>query len=273
MAAPSRARRVPWPYKQTAYTVAILVAIYGVTFVGGTAFHLFHGYQERKDLERKRLPSEIDCWVLSTSSAKPTRRFPKTAEEAGLTHDPEVFVAYAAEAAVESDNSPTLAQPILKTARAQAFAPVSLELAADWDGILDQLVRLILSARDDLEATKFTLGSGTNEPEGLLTGATTTVATAGAGALWMIFTSSKRCCPSVLRRCAMDREQDYLESGCEVCQHRSRYLGTGYADWQDFQHGLCDLELPGQRKHRDGVYHDHRFQDHCRAGPELLRDR
>ena len=80
--------------------------------------------------------------------------------------------SYATEALEASDNSPTLADDTLKTVRAQAFAPVSLELFEDWAQILDELGKLILGARDDLEAVKFVTGTGTNEPEGLLTGAT-----------------------------------------------------------------------------------------------------
>jgi HK97 family phage major capsid protein len=80
--------------------------------------------------------------------------------------------AYSTEAAVTADQSATLAQKTLTTVRATAFAPVSLELAEDWSNMLDQLGTLIQSAKNDLEAVKFAVGSGTNEPEGLITGAT-----------------------------------------------------------------------------------------------------
>jgi HK97 family phage major capsid protein len=134
------------------------------------------------------VPFQLDPTIVPTSngSRNPYRAICRTVSISGSNEWRQatsggMVAAYAAEAAVASDNSPTLAQPILKTARAQAFAPVSLELASDWDGILDQLGALILSARDDLEAVQFTTGSGTNAPEGLLVGATATVATAGAG--------------------------------------------------------------------------------------------
>jgi HK97 family phage major capsid protein len=86
--------------------------------------------------------------------------------------------AYAAEVAVASDNSPTLAQPTLRVVRAQAFAPVSLELAEDWGLINDQLGSLIQQAKDDLEATKFAVGTGTGEPEGVTVGGTAVSTTA-----------------------------------------------------------------------------------------------
>jgi HK97 family phage major capsid protein len=66
--------------------------------------------------------------------------------------------------------------------RAQCFVPVSIELTQDWDALQSELADMIQDAKDDLEATKFTSGSGTNEPSGLLTGATTTVNTASSGA-------------------------------------------------------------------------------------------
>jgi hypothetical protein len=49
-------------------------------------------------------------------------------------------------------------------------------------------------AKDDLEATKFALGSGTNEPFGVMTGATTVLTTAGTAtyALADLYASSRR---------------------------------------------------------------------------------
>jgi HK97 family phage major capsid protein len=89
--------------------------------------------------------------------------------------------SYATEASVNSDNSPALAQPPLIVKQARAFAPVSLELEQDWGGILDQLGALVQSAKDDLEATKFSVGTGVNEPEGIVVGATTGItSTTGA---------------------------------------------------------------------------------------------
>lgn len=93
-----------------------------------------------------------------------------------------VTAGYATEATEASDNSPTLAQPNLLMQRAQCFVPVSIELTQDWPELQTELANLIQDAKDDLEANKFTNGSGTNEPTGLITGATTVVTTAGSGA-------------------------------------------------------------------------------------------
>jgi len=70
--------------------------------------------------------------------------------------------------------------------RAQAFVPVSMELTQDWGAIQSELAEMIQDAKDDLEATKFTLGTGTNEPTGLVTGATTIVTGTGGAATFVI---------------------------------------------------------------------------------------
>lgn len=93
-----------------------------------------------------------------------------------------ITAAYAAEAAASSDNAPTLAQPTVSTERAQAFVPFSIEIGQDWPSLQSEMARLLQDAKDELEATKFVLGSGTNEPFGVITGATTTQTTATSGA-------------------------------------------------------------------------------------------
>jgi HK97 family phage major capsid protein len=132
------------------------------------------------------VPFQLDSTIVPTSSGSrnPLRQICRVESISGTNEwrsatSGQMVAAYATEALTASDNSPTLAQKTLTTVRAQAFAPVSIELSSDWSGIQDQLGALILSARDDLEAAKFTLGTGTNEPEGILVGATTTTATAG----------------------------------------------------------------------------------------------
>lgn len=91
-----------------------------------------------------------------------------------------VTAAYAGEAAPASDNSPTLAQPNAIVQRAECFVPVSIELTQDWGAIQDELANLIQDAKDDLEAVQFSTGTGTAPaPQGLVTGASSTVTAAG----------------------------------------------------------------------------------------------
>ena len=93
-----------------------------------------------------------------------------------------ITAGYGTEATEASDNSPTLAQPTLTTVRAFAFVPVSIELTQDWGEIQSELAQAIQDGKDDLEASKFTSGSGTNEPFGVLTGATNTTTAGGVAA-------------------------------------------------------------------------------------------
>lgn len=131
------------------------------------------------------VPYTLDPTVIPTSnySVNPFRQISRTETITGLTWNGVtsggVTAAYASEATEASDNSPTFAQPTLNVVRAQCFVPVSFELAQDWPAVQSELASLISDAKDDLEATKFTTGSGTGEPTGIITGATSTQAASG----------------------------------------------------------------------------------------------
>jgi HK97 family phage major capsid protein len=84
-----------------------------------------------------------------------------------------ITAAFQAEAAATTDNSPTLAQPTVSTEMARAFVPFSIEIGQDWGSFQSEMSQMFADAKDVLEATKFALGSGTNEPFGVITGATT----------------------------------------------------------------------------------------------------
>lgn len=135
------------------------------------------------------VPYTLDPTIIPTSnlSVNPFRAISSVEQIAGTNEwrgltSAGVSAAYAAEGTEASDNSPTLAQPTLTVVRAQCFVPVSIELTQDWGAVEAGLSGLIQDAKDDLEATQFLTGNGTNAPFGLLTGATTTVSSAGAGA-------------------------------------------------------------------------------------------
>jgi len=80
-----------------------------------------------------------------------------------------VTAGYTTEATEASDNAPTFAQPSISAHRAQAFVPVSIEAFEDIANLAGDLLMMFSDARDRLEATKFTLGSGVNEPKGIIT--------------------------------------------------------------------------------------------------------
>jgi HK97 family phage major capsid protein len=84
-----------------------------------------------------------------------------------------ITAGFAAEAAASTDNSPTLAQPTVSTEKGSAFVPFSIEIGQDWGSFASEMAKMFQDGKDIIEATKFALGSGTNEPFGVITGATT----------------------------------------------------------------------------------------------------
>lgn len=127
------------------------------------------------------VPITIDPTVIPTSnsSVNPLRAISRiehiVGDEWRGVSSGAVTVAYAAEATETTDNSPTLAQPVISTEKAQAFIPFSIEIGMDWSGMQADMGRLLQEGKDDLEADKFFTGSGTNEPFGVITGATNTI--------------------------------------------------------------------------------------------------
>lgn len=76
---------------------------------------------------------------------------------------------FQAEASASTDNSPTIAQPEVPTHRADGFIPFSIEIGMDWPGFAEQMSNLLASGYDELLADKLTLGSGNDQPTGLIT--------------------------------------------------------------------------------------------------------
>lgn len=136
------------------------------------------------------VPFTLDPTVVPTSNlnVNPFRALARVIqitgnEWRGVTSDG-VSASYRAEAAEATDATQggnLLAQPTVTVESADVFVPASFELTQDWGALQSELSGMIQDAKDDLEAIKFTNGSGTGEPEGLLTGATTTVTAGGSG--------------------------------------------------------------------------------------------
>lgn len=73
------------------------------------------------------------------------------------------------EAQEVTDGSPTLTQPSIPAHKADCFVPFSIEIGQDWASIEADLRDAMIEAKDDLEATAFATGSGTNRPTGIVT--------------------------------------------------------------------------------------------------------
>jgi len=82
-----------------------------------------------------------------------------------------ITAAYQAEAAATTDQSPTLAQPSVSTEMGRVNIPYSIEIGMDWGGFASAMAVDIQDSRDVLDASKFAVGTGTNEPAGVVTGA------------------------------------------------------------------------------------------------------
>jgi HK97 family phage major capsid protein len=98
-----------------------------------------------------------------------------------------ITASFDLEAAEVSDDSPTLAQPTATLRMARAFVRFSMEVADDWSGMQADLGRLLSDAKNNLEGSEFTLGSGTApHPLGILE----TANTSGIGTAAFVFTAS-----------------------------------------------------------------------------------
>lgn len=77
--------------------------------------------------------------------------------------------AFQTEAATAADNSPTLAQPSVTVHMARGTIPYSIEVGQDYPQFASEMGRLLAEGYDELLVQKFTVGSGTGEPRGILT--------------------------------------------------------------------------------------------------------
>jgi HK97 family phage major capsid protein len=77
--------------------------------------------------------------------------------------------AFQTEAAATTDNSPVLAQPSVTVHMARGFIPYSIEAGQDYPSFANEMSTLLTQGYDELLIDKFTRGSGSGEPQGLLT--------------------------------------------------------------------------------------------------------
>ncbi len=77
--------------------------------------------------------------------------------------------AFQTEAAAATDNSPTLAQPSVTVHTARGFIPYSIEVGMDYPSFASEMSELLAEGYDELLVDKFTRGSGSGEPFGILT--------------------------------------------------------------------------------------------------------
>lgn len=79
-----------------------------------------------------------------------------------------VTASYKAEATEATDDAATLAQPSIPVHRGDAFYPYSIEIGQDWANFNPEVVRMLNDAKDRLDAEKFAIGDGSDEPTGIV---------------------------------------------------------------------------------------------------------
>jgi HK97 family phage major capsid protein len=67
-----------------------------------------------------------------------------------------------------SDDTTTFAQPTIPNYMARGFVPISIEAMADEQNVAQDVGSLLAFGKLELEGTKFTLGSGSGEPTGII---------------------------------------------------------------------------------------------------------
>jgi HK97 family phage major capsid protein len=135
------------------------------------------------------IPADLDPTVLVTSAGvlNPLRELATvitgTSTEWKGVSSAGVEAHFREEGAESEDDAPELGQPVIKPERADCFIPYSIEAGQDWPGMEAELLRLVSDAKETVEAEKMTTGTGTNEPFGIVTGASEQVESAGEAAL------------------------------------------------------------------------------------------
>lgn len=129
------------------------------------------------------VPVTLDPTIIPTSNGavNPWRQISRVEKITGNTWNGVSAGAITASRDAEfeevTDDGPTLAQPTATVTKAQAFVPFSIEVGQDWASLESEMANLIQDAKDVEEATAFATGGGTGvNPQGVLTGATGTVA-------------------------------------------------------------------------------------------------
>lgn len=121
------------------------------------------------------VPVLIDPTIILTAqgSLNPFRRISRveviTTDEWKGVSSAGVTWSYDAEGAQVSDDSPTLAQPVVTAHMARGFIPYSIEIGGDYPGFASEMSTLLMEGYDELQAQAFATGSGSGQPFGIFT--------------------------------------------------------------------------------------------------------
>ena len=133
------------------------------------------------------LPYVLDPQIVLTNngSANPWRQLANVKQTSSNTWNgvtsAGVTAAWLAENTEVTDNTPTVGPIQITPQKASAWIFGSYEVLNDTD-FASSLPTLLGDAKDRLEEAAFATGTGTGQPKGVITAATSTVTTAGVGA-------------------------------------------------------------------------------------------
>lgn len=121
------------------------------------------------------VPFQLDPTVIITAngSVNAIRQLARTVVAIGDTWNGvssgAVSWSYDAEASEVSDDATTFAQPTIPVYKAAGFVPISIEAMADAANVTTEVGRLLAFGKDVLEASAFTIGTGSGQPTGIVT--------------------------------------------------------------------------------------------------------
>ncbi len=124
------------------------------------------------------VPFQLDPTVIITSSSvrsdirQVARQVVATGDVWNGVSSTNVSWSFDAEGSEVSDDTTVFAQPSIPNYMARGFVPISIEASMDEQNVAQEVGRLLAGGKEELEATKLTVGSGTGEPTGLITGLT-----------------------------------------------------------------------------------------------------
>lgn len=121
------------------------------------------------------IPFTLDNTLILTNdgTVNPVRRLARnetiTTDSWNGLSSAGVTASWDGEVAEVSDDSPTFAQPSVTPKKAQAFVQGTIEITQDYPGLVSDIQTMFADAKDRLEGTAFINGTGSNQPQGIIT--------------------------------------------------------------------------------------------------------
>lgn len=91
-----------------------------------------------------------------------------TGDNLNVINSAGVSASYVAAQTEATDGAPTLSQITITPYKAHVFVPFDVEVQGDWPAMESEMRNLMMIAKDNLEINKFTLGTGSTQPLGLI---------------------------------------------------------------------------------------------------------